>query len=83
MQKKVFKEKEVEILLDGKLIATHSIENEGGEEDMGNEEKLSKEERLVNALLAFVERASKEGATAEEVSALPQVAEVLRDIVFL
>jgi hypothetical protein len=38
-------------------------------------------ERLSDALLAFVERAAKEGATTEEVRALPEVAHVLSELV--
>ena len=34
------------------------------------------------ALFEFVKRASKEGATAEEVDALPAVARVLRELVY-
>ena len=34
--------------------------------------------QVVDALTAFVERASKENATADELNALPAVAEVLR-----
>lgn len=34
------------------------------------------------ALLEFVKRASKEGATAEEVEALPAVARVLKELIF-
>lgn len=39
-------------------------------------------DRFVNALLEFVERASKQGATAEEAEALPAVAHVLAQYVF-
>ena len=34
------------------------------------------------ALFEFVKRASKEGATAEEVEALPAVARVLKELIF-
>ncbi|MBL1228192.1 hypothetical protein IW492_02960 [Enterococcus sp. BWB1-3] len=39
-------------------------------------------ERLENSLIEFVERASKQEATAEEVEVLPAVANVLVTILF-
>jgi hypothetical protein len=37
-------------------------------------------QRYITALLEFVERASKPGATREEIEALPQIAEALGEI---
>lgn len=48
-------------------------------EKITSEEAISEEGR---ALLDFVKRASKEGATDEEVRALAPVAEVLRKVLF-
>lgn len=46
-----------------------------------DEKKRSEVElRLTEKLLAFVERATEEHATSEEVEALPDVACVLKDI---
>ncbi|GGD04869.1 hypothetical protein [Enterococcus wangshanyuanii] len=42
----------------------------------------NKQEKLEQALLEFVERASKEGATREEISVLPDVARVLINIIY-
>ncbi len=37
---------------------------------------------LERALLEFIKRAAKEGATAEEVKALPEVVQVLKWLIF-
>lgn len=42
----------------------------------------SEKQEYISALLNFVKRAAEQGATAEEVEALPAVAEVLRSIEF-
>ena len=41
-----------------------------------------KAKKLVDTLMGFVERASEKGATPEEVKALPEVAKVLREIIW-
>lgn len=41
---------------------------------------MTRTERFAVALLDFVERAAKAGATSEEVEALPKVAQVLADL---
>lgn len=46
---------------------------------MNNKERQAE---YITALLEFVKRAAEKGATAEEVNALPAVAEVLRCIWF-
>lgn len=45
---------------------------------MTKDEWKDAESRFVKALVDFVERATKSGATPEEVEALPGVAETLR-----
>ncbi len=49
-------------------------------ENVMDTEKIN---RLTDALLAFVERASKEAASETEVEVLPQVASVLVEIIKL
>lgn len=50
---------------------------------MKGDEKMDTRKRLEAALISFIERASKEGATPAEVQALPEAASVLERLLRL
>lgn len=43
--------------------------------------KQEREDKLLDLLFEFVERAVKDGATVEEVQALPAVAQVIENVI--